>query len=137
MEYVSYNGVSKGYEVCTENYEKALKTNGQIDGVAGTISEYETALDDILANATGALDSSKNLFGGINSSISQLKAILGLWKGSYPAMQEENLEEAKKIDDAETENNKNAALEEAKAEYNRNQESKKSESSESNEESEQ
>ena len=130
MEYVNYNGVTKGYEVCTENYEKALATNGQIDGVAASVSEYKAGLSEILADSNNTLDSGKNLSKGISSSIAQLNSILGLWEGSYPTMQEENLEEAKKIDDEVTEANKNAALEEAKAEYNRIQASKKKETQE-------
>lgn len=110
MAYVTVNGESASYIECTENYEKALETNREIDAVADSVTSYKRIIDDILSNSTQVLSSEGNLLGGISSSIAQINSLISMWEGSYPAMQADNIEEAKLIDEEITASNRQAAI---------------------------
>lgn len=110
MPTINVGGILVSYEECTENYEKALATNGQIDSVAAELEYYLNAYSKIEDKSSSALDNDSSLYNGIMSSVAQIKTLSGSLEGSFSAMKAENLSEAKKIDDEITEANKQAAI---------------------------
>ena len=109
MPTVNINGMIATYEECTENYEKALATNGQIDAVASELEGYVKDYDKII-EASSDLDSEGSLYGGIVASVAQISSVANGIEGSFSAMKAENLMEAKKIDDEITEQNRQNAI---------------------------
>lgn len=110
MPTVVVNGTSVFYEECTENYEKALATNGKIDAIAGELKEYLKKYDSILEKSASSLSPDSSLYAGIMASVSQIGSKAGSIEGSFSAMKAENLVEARKIDAQITEQNKRNAI---------------------------
>jgi len=110
MAVVTYNGASATYSECTENYNKALATNRLIDGIADNISSYKRIITGINTDCTNNLVLTSSLMSGVRSSISRVNSLISSFEDSCSAMKESNIEEAKKLDDKITEENRNRAL---------------------------
>ena len=110
MAVVTYNGASATYSECTENYNKALATNRLIDGIADNISSYKKIITGINTDCTNNLVLTSSLMSGIRSSVTRVNSLISSFEDSCSAMKESNIEEAKKLDDKITEENRNRAL---------------------------
>ena len=75
MPTINVGGILVSYEECTENYEKALATNGQIDSVAAELEYYLNAYSKIEDKSSSALDNDSSLYNGIMSSVAQIPSL--------------------------------------------------------------